>query len=106
MQPVGFAHQGVAGARGSPRRRSRSQARRTAINDDLTTIGDALEQAVASHVASDRNNSSSVGHVLTDHTNVIEEDSMLTTSPTNDGSDEIRGRRTTARWPRLQRRVS
>jgi len=54
------------------------------MNDDLTDLGDALESAVAndiaSNVATNRNTSRGARHVSPDHTNVIEEDPMHTST--------------------------
>ena len=71
------------------------------MNDDLTTLGDALERAVALEIATSRNNSALPGHVPTEHANVIEEDLMLTSNPTRSSSDEIQPRRNRRRSRRI-----
>jgi hypothetical protein len=67
------------------------------MNDDLIAIGDALERAVALDIATDRNIRPLMRHVPTDHTTVIEEDAMLTTS----SADELRPKRTARRTRRI-----
>ena len=69
------------------------------MNDDLRTLGDALERAVAFDIANERNTSALVRHVSSDHTDVIEEDSMLTNDLTDDAMqvEPRRNRRRTRR---------
>ena len=50
------------------------------MNDDLTNLGEMLESAVANDIAANRNTSRSARHVSPDHSNVIEEDPMLTST--------------------------
>ena len=50
------------------------------MNDDLTSLGDVLERAVADDIAASRNSSRPARHVLLGHGNVIEEDPMLVSS--------------------------
>ena len=57
------------------------------MNRDLTAIGDSLEQAIAVDIDANRNTSRPVRHLPTDHTNVIEEDSMLTSNQTHDADN-------------------
>jgi hypothetical protein len=50
------------------------------MNDDLRSLGDVLERAVANDLAASRNSSRVARHVSADHSNVIEEDPMLVSS--------------------------
>ena len=52
------------------------------MNDDLRTLGDALEYAIARDIAGERNTSPLMRHLSSDHTDVIEEDSMFTSEQT------------------------
>jgi hypothetical protein len=67
------------------------------MNRDLTAIGDSLEAAIAAHIDATRNASAPLRHVPTDHTNVIEEDSMLTSNQTHDDTHPGRARRRSRR---------
>jgi hypothetical protein len=48
------------------------------MNDDLRSLGDVLERAVANDIVASGNTSQIARHVPPDHSNVIEEDPMLT----------------------------
>jgi len=50
------------------------------VNNELNALGDALERAIADDIAANRNTSRSARHVPPDHSNVIEEDPMLTST--------------------------
>ena len=63
------------------------------MNRDLTAIGDTLEAAIAAHIDATRNTTLPLRHLPTDHTNVIEEDSMLTSNQTHDDTHPSRARR-------------
>lgn len=70
------------------------------MHDDLSSLGDALERAVALDIAAGRNTSSALRHVPADHVDVIQEDSMLTSDHVHEG-DEIRPRRAGRRTRRI-----
>ena len=65
------------------------------MNDDLHTLGDALEHAVALDIAGERHTSAVMRHVSIDRTDVIEEDSMIASDLTQE---------TAQRQPRRNRR--
>ena len=70
------------------------------MNEELRTLGDALQDAVALNIARLRNTSERMRHVPTDHTDVIEEDSMLTNDLTQD-TTQVRPRRNRRRTRRI-----
>ncbi len=70
------------------------------MNRDLTTLGDSLERAVAIDIDARRNISPSARHPLTDHTTVIEEDSMLASNQTH-GAESARPATTRRRSRRV-----
>jgi hypothetical protein len=70
------------------------------MNDDLRTLGDALEHAIALNIAKERNTSEVMRHVSSDHADVIEEDSMLTNLTQNDAT-QVQPRRNRRRTRRI-----
>ena len=70
------------------------------MNDDLRNLGDALEHAIALDIASERNTSALTRHVASDHTDVIEEDSMFTSDVTQDAT-QVQPRRNRRRTRRI-----
>jgi hypothetical protein len=71
------------------------------MNNDLHTLGDALEHAIALDIATGRNISPLNRHLSTDHTDVIEEDPMFTSDRAPDNQRQVQTQRNRRRTRRI-----